>query len=100
MKTKFAVIALLICSLIAPTIAQNDATPATKGTDGPPTKTLAYDIRGLLQGMKIADKGGSPADMVDAYIKLIEDAVNPDTWKDNGGQIGMIRELNGLLVVT
>src|SRR4051794_3623260 len=99
MKTKLAMIALLIGSLIAPSIAQDDPAPTTtKRVDRPPTKTLAYEIRGLLQGAKIVDKGGSPADMVDSYIKLIEDTVNTETWRDNGGDVGMIRELNGLLV--
>jgi len=99
MKMKLAMIALIFCSIIAPGMAQDD-TPATKRADRPPTKTLAYDIRGLLQSVKIADKGGSPSDMVDAYIKLIEDTVNSETWRDNGGDVGMIRQLGGLLIVT
>ena len=41
-------------------------------------------------------------DLVDSIIKLIEDTVATDTWKDNGGTVGSLRELpgSGQLVVT
>src|SRR5262249_60866533 len=42
----------------------------------------------------------SRADKIDSLIKLIMDTVNTDSWRDNGGQAGAIRELSGLLVVT
>jgi hypothetical protein len=38
----------------------------------------------------------------DAYMSLmdaIKGTVAPDSWRDNGGSIGSIRELNGILVV-
>jgi len=38
--------------------------------------------------------------MIDAYIKLIENTINSNSWKDNGGDTGMISEMNGLLVIT
>jgi hypothetical protein len=41
----------------------------------------------------------SKAEIVDAIIKLIEDTVYSDGWKDNGGSIGSIRELGGILIV-
>ncbi|MBC8105153.1 MAG: hypothetical protein H7Z14_01065 [Anaerolineae bacterium] len=105
MKKNLAVIGLIICSLFAAGFAQDDAAPATKRADRPPTRMLVYDIRGLLQGVKAPRGemlGGADKlpEMINAYIKLIEDAVNSDTWRDNGGDLGMIRELNGLLVVT
>lgn len=41
----------------------------------------------------------SQAEIVDFIIKYIEDAIDSDTWKDNGGSIGSIRELGGMLIV-
>lgn len=36
---------------------------------------------------------------VDTLIRLIEETVDPNSWRDNGGQIGNLREIGGLLVV-
>jgi hypothetical protein len=41
----------------------------------------------------------SKAEIVDAVIKLIEDTIDSDNWKDNGGAIGSIRELSGILII-
>ena len=35
-----------------------------------------------------------------AFTKLIQDTVASDTWKDNGGSVGSVRELSGQLIVT
>ncbi len=37
---------------------------------------------------------------VQELIGLIEDTVDPDSWRDRGGTIGTIREINGQLVIT
>ncbi len=37
---------------------------------------------------------------VDEIIKLIQDTVSPDSWRDTGGQVGSVRELSGQLIVT
>src|SRR5262249_32629049 len=50
-------------------------------------KTPAYDRRDLIQGNS------------ESLIKLIEGFVDADTWKDNGGTIGAVQELNGKLVI-
>ena len=42
----------------------------------------------------------SRQERVDNVIRLIEDTVAPDSWKDNGGTIGSIRELSGVVIVT
>jgi len=42
----------------------------------------------------------SHEEIVDDLIKIIENLVHPDTWKDCGGTIGAISEHNGLLIVT
>lgn len=38
--------------------------------------------------------------MVDSVTRLIEDTVDTDSWKDNGGSAGAIRELAGRLIIT
>lgn len=37
--------------------------------------------------------------LAQAIMMLITDQVDADTWKDNGGTIGSIRELNGRLII-
>jgi general secretion pathway protein D len=37
---------------------------------------------------------------VDAIVKLIQETVDPNSWRDNGGQVGAIKELSGQLIVT
>jgi type II secretory pathway component GspD/PulD (secretin)/tetratricopeptide (TPR) repeat protein len=46
------------------------------------------------------NQGPTRQDLVDAITKLIEDTVATDTWKDNGGSVGALRELEGQLIVT
>jgi hypothetical protein len=40
------------------------------------------------------------ADADEMLVKLVEDTVESETWKDNGGNIGSIREFGGSLIVT
>jgi type II secretory pathway component GspD/PulD (secretin)/TolA-binding protein len=47
-----------------------------------------------------ATAGPTRQELVEAITKLIEDTVASDTWKDNGGTTGSIRELGGQLIVT
>jgi hypothetical protein len=59
-----------------------------------------YDIRDLIAAeMGPPDSGVSRTEAVDAYIKLIEDTVLSDSWKDNGGAVGSIREIGSQLIV-
>jgi hypothetical protein len=39
-------------------------------------------------------------DAVDTITKLIEDTVDTDSWRDNGGSVGAMREFAGLLIIT
>ncbi|MBI4718504.1 MAG: hypothetical protein HY763_11910 [Planctomycetes bacterium] len=39
-------------------------------------------------------------DRVQKVIQLIEETVAPDSWRDRGGSIGTIKEINGQLVIT
>jgi hypothetical protein len=36
---------------------------------------------------------------VDSLVRLIEETVDPNAWRDNGGQVGAIWEVEGVLVV-
>lgn len=36
----------------------------------------------------------------DSIAKLLEDTIDVDTWKDNGGSIGSLRGLGGMLIIT
>jgi general secretion pathway protein D len=44
--------------------------------------------------------GGTRAELVDQIVSLIQDTVASDSWRDNGGQVGTIRELSAQLIVT
>ena len=55
----------------------------------------------LFGGQGAAPAAGSARqEATDSVTKLLEDNVSPESWKDNGGTIGSLRELHGLLVVT
>jgi hypothetical protein len=65
--------------------------------------TRIYDIRDLIRTISGHGGGSSPGttmESVDAIIKLIEDTITSDQWKDNGGNLGSIREFAGQLIVT
>lgn len=42
----------------------------------------------------------SRKECVDEIIKMVEELVTPDAWKDVGGPYGAVREFSGLLIVT
>jgi type II secretory pathway component GspD/PulD (secretin) len=54
------------------------------------------------QGAQQSNPSSNPTnqDLIDSIVKLLVDTVATDTWKDNGGTIGSMRELSGQLVVT
>ena len=47
-----------------------------------------------------ATAGPTREELVESITKLIEDTVATDSWKDNGGSVGALRELQGQLIVT
>ena len=68
------------------------------------TQTRVYDVRDLVV---FADAGnGDPEaldakeERVEALTRMIGDTIDPDSWRDNGGSVGAIREDAGFLVVT
>jgi len=56
--------------------------------------TRTYDIRDLLRGR------GTRQEAVDEVVHAIVTDIAPDSWRDSGGTIGSIRELQGILIVT
>jgi type II secretory pathway component GspD/PulD (secretin) len=46
------------------------------------------------KGLKSRDE------LVEEITKLIQETVDPDSWRDNGGSVGAVRELSGQLIVT
>lgn len=41
----------------------------------------------------------SRQECLDLLTRLIEEAIDPDTWRDNGGQTGALREAGGVLFI-
>lgn len=67
--------------------------------------TRVYNIRDLIDSyIAYARAHGqtraNSQDAVDAITKWIEDTVDTDSWKDNGGSVGALREFAGLLIVS
>ncbi|MGF1635215.1 MAG: hypothetical protein ACFCVE_15290 [Phycisphaerae bacterium] len=58
----------------------------------------------LFDGGGFADEEDSDAptraELVDQIILLIQETIDSNSWRDNGGTIGSLRELNGQLIVT
>jgi general secretion pathway protein D len=56
------------------------------------------------QGLNQNGQGGAKTmtreERVDAIVKLIQETVDPNSWRDNGGQVGAVKELSGQLIVT
>jgi hypothetical protein len=91
-----------------------------------PIITRVYDIRDLttevrnytdapklgVAPMKDRDVAAAPAlsdaarerkartELVEEITTLIKETVDPDSWRDNGGSVGLIRELQGQLIVS
>ena len=68
------------------------------------TSTEAYDVRDLLGDKpKAGQTARAPEDRqerIDAMVKLVTGTVDPESWSDNGGRVGEIKELSGQLIVT
>jgi hypothetical protein len=73
------------------------------------TLTRVYDIRELLADVPdyIPEPEAKPApatqpqsNKVEQITSLIQETVEPELWRDNGGKIAAIRELSGQLIIT
>jgi type II secretory pathway component GspD/PulD (secretin) len=50
-------------------------------------------------GVNAAAPAGQQA-TAEQLAKIIMETIQPDTWRDNGGDVGTIKQLNGMLIVT
>ena len=98
--------------------------PAAQAEAKPQVITRVYDFRDLMMTIgdyPFAGRIGAPSEKdvvmlsgtpsnattqptrserIDELIRLIQETVDADSWRDAGGTVGSIRELSGLLVVT
>ncbi|HEX4792327.1 MAG TPA: hypothetical protein VH370_00960 [Humisphaera sp.] len=64
------------------------------------TMAVVYNIRDLIDAGAPAVPGPIRQEVVDGIAGLIKDTVARESWTENGGTIGSIREMMGLLIVT
>jgi hypothetical protein len=72
------------------------------------TCTRIYDVRDLIEEAVLHGRGISNAkegetteqEATDALARLIEEAVDPVSWRDAGGMSGGLRALAGRFIVT
>jgi hypothetical protein len=67
--------------------------------------TRVYNVRDLIEqdvarGAKSSKAGHTPAEAAERLTHVIQEAVDPNSWRDAGGSSGMIRELGGRLIIT
>ena len=83
--------------------AQNGGQQSSSGAGGGGQQGQVSNMlfAGGGQGVGLnAQKGPTREELVESITKLIEDTVTTDSWKDNGGSVGALRELQGQLIVT
>jgi hypothetical protein len=105
-----------LLTLMVPLTLTTRALAQVTTADADRVVTLTYDISDLLMRAPDYPLGEAPfarapapqaprpaetrASLVDQWIALIMDTVASDTWRDRGGQIGSIRAIQNVLVVT
>jgi beta-lactamase regulating signal transducer with metallopeptidase domain len=64
-------------------------------------KTVLYDVSDLIVAPdgKLFSTDEAREKKVSDLVRLIQDSISSETWKDNGGTIGYIREFNNKLVI-
>jgi hypothetical protein len=63
--------------------------------------TTIYDVRDLLAAPESAvNANQTHQQRIDTLFKLLTGSVDPDSWRENGGQIGAVKERSGQLIVT
>jgi hypothetical protein len=63
------------------------------------TMTRVYDVRGLIRPAN-GDAAARDEKRIKVLTDLIVTSVAPKTWRDKGGSVGALRELQGNLIVT
>ena len=106
-----SLVATLAVAFVGAALAQNTR-PAPGQAPQPEAQgdvtTVVYDIRGLIAAVQNYPAAhdapnvskSEPKERVDAYIRLLMDTIDSATWRDNGGDTGQIREIDGRLIVT
>ena len=76
--------------------------PPSQGGLGAMSAAPTTQPTGLTRARFSANALAPPTenDAADSIVRLIEDLVSPDTWRDNGGAVGVIRYMHGSLIVT
>jgi len=69
------------------------------------TVTRIYNVRDLIEEQiawqrKRLDHPLNPDEAEEALIRLVQETIDPTTWRDAGGTIGGIRAFSGRLIVT
>jgi hypothetical protein len=64
------------------------------------TLTLIYNVRDLLAAMVSSKEYATDQESADALSKMLTDFISSDSWRDNGGNVGSVREMMGLLIIT
>jgi hypothetical protein len=62
-------------------------------------RTRAYDVRDLLDDAQKPGRASTRPARED-LVELVTQNVAPDSWREAGGQLGVIKEFDGRLVVT
>ena len=96
-------------------VAQPGNAPVAQEERPPELVTRVYDITDMLwqksdypveSEPSQVDMFNGPASrpsrdqVVEDFVGLIQDTIDSDTWKENGGSFGSIRELSGQVIIT
>jgi hypothetical protein len=65
-----------------------------------PTATFDYRDTGQRVPSRATRNSRTRDEQVETLVKLVMDSIDPESWVDNGGRYGSIRDLNGILVIT
>lgn len=82
--------------------AERSAPPGEEES-GVATEIIVYNVRDIIEAAIAVSDPRDPLthqEVVDQLAKTVTDLVDPESWRDNGGNVGAIRELMGLLIVT
>jgi len=89
------------------TVPKFDQPPLTDLRDTTPPHATPATMPNGIPSWRVGDDDDDEQDedperaaRVQQIINLIQDTVAPDSWRDRGGTVGMIKEINGQLVVT
>ena len=62
--------------------------------------TQIYNVNDLLNDSADTRGNRTRDDRVEDLARLIQELVVPDTWRESGGQVGVIKEFSGRLIIS